>query len=120
MSELRQVGSNEWVGPEDFGITPHLSYTDYAQTHYKRGNVKHEQLMPGNHIVPIDYGNSPNTEHMGEYLQLYGAGGHETFLDMRVESSHSRGNILYSMLLAVFLWGGISVWMRWLGEGGGI
>lgn len=113
MSDLRQVGPNEWVGPEDMGVTPHLSYTEYAKQHYKRGNMMHEQLMPGNHIVPIDYGNNSKTKHMGEYLDAYSAGGHESFLDMRIESSHARGNIFYSILLAVFLWGGYKCVTAW-------
>ncbi|MGO1298686.1 MAG: hypothetical protein ACTMIA_15475, partial [Vibrio sp.] len=64
------------------------------------------------------YGDIENIEHMGEYWDAYSAGGHETFLDMRVESSHSRGNILYSMLLAVFLWGGFKCLnaMAWGGD----
>ena len=122
MSELRQVGPNQWVGPEDMGITPHLSYTEYAKQHYKRGNMMQEQLMPGNHVVPINYDklkksntayDKSNGAHLGEYLDAYSAGGHETFLDMRIESSHSRGNILYSMLLAVFLWGGYKCVTAW-------
>ncbi|SJL83078.1 hypothetical protein [Vibrio palustris] len=117
MSDLRQVGPNEWVGPEKTGITPHLSHTEHAKRSYKAGNVLHEPLMPGNHIVPIDYENRP-TEHMGEFWDAYSAGGHETFLDMRPHSSHARGNILYSMLLAVFLWGGYKCLnaMAWGGD----
>ncbi|SJL83077.1 hypothetical protein [Vibrio palustris] len=112
MSDLRQVGPNEWVGPEKTGITPHLSHTEHAKRNYKAGNVLHEPLMPGNYIVPIDYENRP-TEHMGEFWDAFTAGGHQTFLDMRPQSSHARGNILYSMLVAVFLWGGYKCVTAW-------
>ncbi|WP_417884456.1 hypothetical protein [Vibrio rumoiensis] len=127
MSHLRQLGPNEWAGPEDMGFTPRLSHTEHAKKHYKAGNVLHEPLMPGNQVIPISYDEyeakntlyeKSNGAHLGEYWEVYSAGGHEAFLDMRPQSSHARGNILYSMLLAALLWGGYKCLdaMAWGGD----
>ncbi|TMX30963.1 hypothetical protein DA100_20005, partial [Vibrio sp. Hep-1b-8] len=70
MSEIRQVGPNHWVGPEDFGITPNFHITQHGVEHYPNGHlIQQEPLNPGNKKIPIVH-RRKDAEDMGEFMGL--------------------------------------------------
>jgi hypothetical protein len=104
MSEIRQVGPNHWVGPEDFGITPNFYITQHGVEHYPNGHlIQQEPLNPGNKKIPIIH-RRKGAEDMGEFFDGFSAGGHEGFIDMRARSVHSRGDNVYAVIFFTLLW----------------
>ena len=82
MSEIRQIGPNHWVGPEDFGITPNFHITQHGVEHYPNGHlIQQEPLNPGNKKIPIVH-RRKDAEDMGEFFEGFSAGGHEDFLTL--------------------------------------
>ncbi|MGY5615368.1 hypothetical protein ACXHQ6_19850, partial [Vibrio brasiliensis] len=110
MSEIRQVGPNHWVGPEDFGITPNFHITQHGVEHYPNGHlIQQEPLNPGNKKIPIVH-RRKDAEDMGEFFDGFSAGGHEDFLDMRVRSVHGRGEFMGLVFLFTLIWIGLKGW----------
>lgn len=107
MSEIRQVAPNHWVGPEEFGFTPNFHITQHGVEHYPNGHlIQQEPLNPGNKkIILVHETTEPGEkEDLGEFFELFSAGGHEDFLDMRVQSVHGRGGNVYAVIFFTLLW----------------
>ncbi|BFM48481.1 hypothetical protein [Marinomonas sp. THO17] len=106
MSQIKQVSSNLWVGPKRGGITPNFMKTEHAIAHYPNGaSLIHDPVQPGNKKRTLDYEGDPETEHMGEFFEACSAGGHEGYLDMRINSVHNRGEGFYIMgIIGLLFW----------------
>lgn len=97
MSKIKQVGANLWQGPTRRGITPQFKRTEHAINHYPNGeSLMHETLQPGDKKLPLMF-KSKETEDLGEVFEGSSAGGHEGYLDMRVDSVANRGEGFYMM-----------------------
>ncbi|GGN39596.1 MULTISPECIES: hypothetical protein [Marinomonas] len=105
MSKIKQVGANLWTAPTDMGFTPHFKRTEHAINHYPNGeSLVHEPLQPGNKKIFVVYKNK-NAEDMGEIFEGSAAGGHEGYLDMRVDSVTNRGEGFYMMgVIGLLFW----------------
>lgn len=114
MSRIKQVESNLWVGPETMGVTPHFMKTDHAIEHYPNGSkLIHDPVQPGNVVISISYDSVPETDeypgelsakYMGEVFEGSSAGGHEGYLDMRVNSVTNRDGFFYMGLAGLLIW----------------
>ncbi|MGD8119050.1 DUF6708 domain-containing protein [Vibrio sp. TRT 29B02] len=107
MSEIRQVAPNHWVGPEEFGFTPNFHITQHGVEHYPNGHlIQQEPLNPGNKKITLVHETTEpgEKEDLGEFFELFSAGGHEDFLDMRVQSVHGRGGNVYAVIFFTLLW----------------
>jgi hypothetical protein len=106
MSKIKQVSANLWVGPKDMGLTPKFMRTEHAIEHYPKGeSLIHDPLQPGNKKRALDYKGNPETEDMGEFFEACSAGGHEGYLDMRINSVHNRGEGFYIMgIIGILVW----------------
>jgi hypothetical protein len=110
MSDIRQVGPNRWEAPEDMGVTPQFMYTKHAEDHYPDGEkILHEPLHKNRKTSLI----APNeeTKDLGEVFEGSSAGGHDGYLDMRVNSVTDRTEIFYMLFII-----GPLVWLtfHWL------
>ncbi|MCS7488768.1 hypothetical protein UA24_20535, partial [Marinomonas sp. BSi20414] len=104
MSKIRQVEENLWVGPEHFGVTPQFKKTDYAIKHYPNGlSLIHDPLQPDNIKPPLVF-TSKETEELGEVFEGSSAGGHEGYVDMRVNSVTNRDGFFYMGLVCLLIW----------------
>ncbi len=98
MSNIKQVGPNHWVGPEDFGFIPNFYITQHGVDHYPNGHlIQQDPLNPGNKKIPLIH-RIKEAEDMGEYFDGFSADGHEGFLDMRVQSVHGRGGNVFAVI----------------------
>ncbi|GGN16238.1 hypothetical protein IBG28_15505 [Marinomonas arctica] len=114
MSKIRQVEENLWVGPEDFGVTPHFKKTDHAIKHYPNGPALiHDPVQPGNIKIRFDFDDEPDdpdytgddsAKYLGEVFEGSSAGGHEGYVDMRVNSVTNRDGFFYMGLVCLFIW----------------
>ncbi|BFM48484.1 hypothetical protein [Marinomonas sp. THO17] len=105
MSQIKQVSSNLWLGPKVMGIAPQFKRTDHAIAHYPNGeSLIHDPVQPGNKKMPIQY-KIKEAEHMGEVFEGSSAGGHEGYLDMRVDSVTNRSEGFYIMgIIGLLFW----------------
>ncbi|GGN35500.1 MULTISPECIES: hypothetical protein [Marinomonas] len=105
MSKIKQVSSNLWVGPSMMGVTPHFKRTEHAIKYYPKGeSLIHDPLQPGNKKPSLIYKNK-ETEDLGEVFEGASAGGHEGYLDMRVDSVVNRGEGFYIMgIIGILFW----------------
>ncbi|OLQ87929.1 hypothetical protein BIY22_07055 [Vibrio panuliri] len=104
MSQIKQIGPNHWVGPEDFGFTPNFHITQYGVEHYPNGHlIQQEPLNPGNKKITL-INRIKEAEDMGEFFEGFSAGGHEGFIDMRVQSVHGRGENVFAVIFFALLW----------------
>ncbi len=106
MSDIKQVGPNHWVGPEDFGFIPNFHITQHGVDHYPNGHlIQQEQLNPGNKKITLMHHTTKpgEIEELGEFFELFSAGGHEEFLDMRVQSVHGRGGNVFAVIFFALL-----------------
>ncbi|QRV24871.1 hypothetical protein [Marinomonas foliarum] len=105
MSKIKQVSANLWVGPKDMGFTPHFKRTEHAIAHYPKGeSLIHEPVQPENKKIPLVYKNK-GAENMEEVFKGSSAGGHEGYLDMRVNSVANRGEGFYIMgIIGMLVW----------------
>jgi|GEM_PF-3209436 len=113
MNEIRQVGPNHWVGPEEFGFTPNFHITQHGVEHYPNGHlIQQEPLNPGNKKITLVHETTEpgEKEDLGEFFELFSAGGHEDFLDMRVQSVHGRGEFMGLVFLFTLIWLGLKGW----------
>ncbi|TXR54235.1 DUF6708 domain-containing protein [Reinekea thalattae] len=114
MSNIQKVGSNLWVAPEHFGVTPKFQRTEHALNYYPNGaSLLHETLNPGNKKFRFDYEDEPDhpdypgdlsAKYLGEVFDHSSAGGHDGYLDMRVNSVTNRDVFFYSGLIVAFIW----------------
>ncbi|MGD8122515.1 DUF6708 domain-containing protein [Vibrio sp. TRT 2004] len=107
MSEIRQVGPNHWVGPEEFGFTPNFHITQHGVDHYPNGHLmQQEPLHPGNKKITLVHETTEpgEKEDLGEFFELFSAGGHKDFLDMRVQSVHGRGANIFAVIFFALFW----------------
>lgn len=104
MSQIKQIGPNHWVGPEDFGFTPNFHITQHGAEHYPNGHlIQQEPLHPGNKKISL-VNQVKDAEDMGEFFDAFSAGGHQEFLDMRVQSVHGRGENVFAVIFFALLW----------------
>jgi hypothetical protein len=117
MSKIKQVNDNLWIGPEEFGVIPHFRRTDHAIEHYLNGgNLIHAPVQPGNVKIHFDYDDEPDepddpdypdelsSKYLGEVFEGSSAGGHEGYVDMRVNSVTNRDGFFYMGLVCLFIW----------------
>lgn len=103
MSNIKQVGPNLWEGPEHFGVTPRFMRTDHAVKHYPKGRSLLLEPLHQNVKTPLE-DSGDETDALGEMFELCSAGGHPSYLDMRVNSVLNRDMFFYGGLLFALVW----------------
>ena len=102
MTQIRQIGPNLWEGPEMLSFTPHFMRTNHAATHYPNGDkILHDVVNPGNKKIPFIF------KGVGDLEDLFcgiSAGGHEGYVDMRVNSVTNRTGFFHMGLFCLFVW----------------
>ena len=93
-SRIKKIGPNHWTAPAQFGFQPNFKITEHGKNNYPLGAfVREEPLQPNNKKIEAE-------SDLAEFFQLFSAGGHEQFLDMRIDSVNSRGK---GVFLSIFL-----------------
>ncbi|MGY5614895.1 hypothetical protein [Vibrio brasiliensis] len=107
MSDVIQIGPNHWVGPEEFGFTPHFHIFQHSAENYPNGQLTPmDPLNPGNKRIPVvdDTTKPSEIDDLRQLVKSVSAGRDEGFLDMRVQSVHSRGDYMGIAAIFTYLW----------------